>query len=115
VSNELKFYCWSRWSTCTKARRALNQTSHEYEFRDFFKEQLSADEIRNLSKLTSIDEMFAWKSPSSKDYRELRGKASDDELIELMIREPRLIRRPILTDGLKIVFGYKQGAYDELI
>ena len=59
--------------------------------------------------------MFAWKSPSSKPYRELRGKAGDDELIELMLEEPRLIRRPILTDGKNIVFGFKQGAYDELI
>ena len=59
--------------------------------------------------------MFAWKSPSSKPYRELRGNATDDELIELMINEPRLIRRPILTDGSKIVFGFKQGAYEELI
>jgi len=59
--------------------------------------------------------MFAWKSPSSKPYRELRGKATDDELIELMLKEPRLIRRPILTDGSKIAFGFKQGAYDEMI
>jgi arsenate reductase-like glutaredoxin family protein len=59
--------------------------------------------------------MFAWKSPSSKPYREMRGKASDDELIELMLEEPRLIRRPILTDGETIVFGFKQGSYDELI
>ena len=59
--------------------------------------------------------MFAWKSPSSKPYREKRGTASDAELIELMTSEPRLIRRPILTDGSQIIFGYKQGAYDELI
>ena len=59
--------------------------------------------------------MFAWKSPSSKPYRELRGTATDAELIELMVNEPRLIRRPILTDGSQIVFGFRQGAYDELI
>tara|TARA_B110000116_G_scaffold56450_1_gene47981 strand:- start:709 stop:888 length:180 start_codon:yes stop_codon:yes gene_type:complete len=59
--------------------------------------------------------MFAWKSPSSKPFRELRGKATDDELIELMVKEPRLIRRPILTDGDQIVFGFKQDAYDEII
>jgi arsenate reductase len=59
--------------------------------------------------------MFAWRSPSSKPYRDLRGKATDDELIALMAKQPRLIRRPILTDGSRIVFGFKQGAYDELI
>lgn len=59
--------------------------------------------------------MFAWKSPSSRPYRDLRGTATDAELVELMANEPRLIRRPILTDGSQIVFGFKQGAYDNLI
>jgi arsenate reductase len=76
---------------------------------------LSLDEIKKLSELSSVDEMFAWRSPSSKPYRELRCKATDEELIKMMAEEPRLIRRPILTDGSQIVFGFKQGAYDELI
>ena len=59
--------------------------------------------------------MFSWKSPSSKPFRELRGKTTDDELIELMVEQPRLIRRPILTDGDQIVFGFNQDAYDEII
>ena len=59
--------------------------------------------------------MFAWRSPSSKSYTDLCGKATDEELIKMMAEEPRLIRRPILTDGSQIVFGFKQGAYDELI
>ncbi len=76
---------------------------------------MSLDEIKKLSELSSVDEMFAWRSPSSKPYRELRGKATDEELIKMMAEEPRLIRRPILIDGSQIVFGFKQGAYDELI
>jgi arsenate reductase-like glutaredoxin family protein len=32
-----------------------------------------------------------------------------------MASEPRLIRRPILTDGSRVVMGFKQGAYDGLI
>ena len=58
--------------------------------------------------------MFAWRSPSSKSYRDLRGKASDEELIDLMTKEPRLIRRPILSDGSQIIFGFKKHAYDDL-
>ncbi len=65
--------------------------------------------------MTSVDEMFAWRSPSSKPYSNLRGKATDEELVEMMVNEPRLIRRRILTDGKQVVFGFKQGAYDELI
>ncbi len=82
--------------------------------RDFFKDQLSHAEIKDISELCSVDEMFAWRSPSSKPYRNLRGEASDEELIDLMSKEPRLIRRPILLDGSQIIFGFKKDAYDRL-
>lgn len=84
----------------------------EYELRDFFRDQLSHGEIKDISELCSVDELFAWRSPSSKPYRSLRGEVSDEELIDLMSKEPRLIRRPILLNNYKIVFGFKQGAYD---
>ncbi len=84
----------------------------EYELRDFFKDKLSHAEIKDIAELSSVDEMFAWRSPSSKPYRNLRGEASDEELIDLMSKEPRLIRRPILLNNYQIAFGFKQGAYD---
>ena len=84
----------------------------EYEQRDFFKNQLSHGEIKDISERCSVDKMFAWRSPSSKPYRSLRGEASDEELIDLMSKEPRLIRRPILLNNYQIVFGFKPGAYD---
>ena len=76
---------------------------------------MTVDEINRLSELSSVGEMFAWRSPSSMPYRELRGTATDAELVELMASEPRLIRRPILTDGSRIIIGFKQGAYDGMI
>jgi len=86
----------------------------EYELRDFFKDKLSHAENKDIAELSSVDEMFAWRSPSSKAYRNLRGEASDEELIDLMSKEPRLIRRPILLDGSQIIFGFKKDAYDGL-
>ncbi len=55
--------------------------------------------------------MFSWRSPSAKPYRDQRGQLSDDELIDLMLEEPRLIRRPILITGDEVLFGYKAEEY----
>ncbi|MCZ6538370.1 MAG: hypothetical protein O6922_00895 [Chloroflexi bacterium] len=68
-----------------------------------------------MSEFSSVDALFSWRSPTSMPYRDLRGTLTDAELIALMAGEPRLIRRPILTDGSQIVVGFKPGAYDELI
>ena len=87
----------------------------EYEIRDFFKDEFSSIEIKKLSGLAPVDEMFAWRSRSSMPYRDRRSCLSDEQLIELMANEPRLIRRPILADGSKIIFGFRAGAYDEML
>ena len=55
--------------------------------------------------------MFSWRSPSAKEYRDRRGKLSDEELIDLMMENPRLIRRPILITGNDVLFGFDAEEY----
>ena len=58
-----------------------------------------------------MDEMFSWRSPSAKEFRDQRGRLSDDQLIDLMLEEPRLIRRPILVVGDDVLFGFDAEEY----
>lgn len=55
--------------------------------------------------------MFSWRSPSAKPFRAQRGELSDDRLIDLMLEEPRLIRRPILITGKQVLFGFDAEEY----
>lgn len=66
------------------------------EERDFYKDPLSRDELEELASIVTIDELFSWRSPSARRHREKRGELSDADLIDLMMEEPRLIRRPIV-------------------
>ena len=61
--------------------------------------------------MADINEMFSWRSPSARPYRDRRGEFSDDELIDLMLEEPRLIRRPILITGDQVLFGFDAAEY----
>lgn len=87
------------------------QATDNADQRDFFKDRLSREEIEAIAKLTTLDEMFSWRSPSAKLYRDRRGEISDDELIDLMLEEPRLIRRPILITGGEVLFGFDASEY----
>ncbi len=49
--------------------------------------------------------MFNFRSPSFLKLGLDREKLSDDDLIGLMLQEPRLIRRPIVKVGRKIYFA----------
>ncbi len=64
-----------------------------------------------IAGMASLDEMFSWRSPSAKPYRDRRGQIPDDELIDLMLEEPRLIRRPILITGKTVLFGFDAAEY----
>ena len=58
-----------------------------------------------------VNEVFSWKSPSAKQYRDQRELLNGDKLIELMLSEPRLIRRPILIFDKKIILGFRESEY----
>ena len=68
--------------------------------RDFFADTLSEEEIRTLAADTSATAMFSAKSPTVKKLGLDPNALTDDEKVQLMAGEPRLIRRPIVViDG----------------
>ena len=76
--------------------------------RDFFKQRLSADELVAL---------FAGRDPRkflskrSKKYKKLSlasANITEKELIELMVVDPTLIRRPLVVSGETIIVGFDQ-------
>ena len=73
--------------------------------RDFFKELFTRDEIKELLKGKPASEMFSFRSPSFKALGLDQAKLTDDELINMMLKEPRLIRRPIVKIGRNVYFG----------
>ena len=83
--------------------------------RDIFADPLSEDELAGLARLASVEELFSWKSRSAREYRELRGRAGEEELLRLMAKEPRLIRRPVTVRGGRAVVGFDAGALEALM
>ena len=73
--------------------------------RDFFKEPFSRAEIEKLLQGVTPSEMFNFRSPSFKKMEMERDKLTDAKLIDLMLKEPRLIRRPVVKLGKKVYFS----------
>ena len=73
--------------------------------RDFFKETLSEGEIRELASLVGIEQIFARRSPSLKQMGLADKELSEDEIVRLMLQEPKLVRRPMMRVGDKLMVG----------
>lgn len=115
MPQHLRFYTWRSCSTCRDARKFLYNLGIEVEERDFFQDTLSREELTQLVSTIGIENLFSWRSPSAKPYRERRDTVSDYELVEAMLDEPRLIRRPIITTpNTDPIVGFNKTAYTQL-
>ena len=82
----------------------LLQNGVQLEERDYFKDPFSESEIRELAQSDSISAMFARRSPSLKKLGLADQELSEEEMVSLMLQEPRLVRRPlVLMDGKLLV------------
>ena len=83
--------------------------------RDFFKNPFNQSEIEELLQGKPASEMFNFRSPSFKQLGLEREKLSDKELINLMLKEPRLVRRPVVLINGKVYFGADKSVLEGLI
>lgn len=81
--------------------------------RDFFKDGFTEVELRDLLGDTNPAEVFSWRSPSARKLGLDKETVSADELIRLMIEEPRLIRRPLIQVEGRLIVGTDKKAMAE--
>ncbi len=93
----------------------LLQKGLEVSDRDFFKDALSEAEIRELAAMAGTENIFARRSPSLKKMGLADKELSDDEMVKLMLQEPKLVRRPLLKVGDKLMVGGGNAAVAEAI
>ena len=115
MTAKVDFYCWVKWNTCRKAKEFLSQKNVEINERDFFKNLFNREEIEELLQGRPASEMFNFRSPSFKKLGMEREKLSDNELIDLMLKEPRLVRRPVVRIGDKVHFNADKSVLESLI
>jgi len=93
----------------------LSQKNVEINERDFFKEPFTREEIKALLQEKHASDMFSFKSPSFKALGLKQEKFKDNDLINLMLKEPRLIHRPVIKIGKKVYFGADVKMLGEII
>ena len=91
------------------------QNGLEVTDRDFFKETFSESEIRELAAMAGTENIFARRSPSLKKLSLADKELSDDEMVELMLQEPKLVRRPLIKVGGKLMVGGGTAAVEAAI
>ena len=94
-------------------RAWLHEKGVDVEERDFFQQRFSEDELRQLLHEQNLSGAFSWNSPSFKALGLAPDGLNDEILLQLMLQEPRLIRRPLVKIGDRLIIGGAQKTLDE--
>jgi arsenate reductase (glutaredoxin) len=106
-----RFYWKSTCSTCRDARSfILNDLGAALDERNYAKEPLTIAELNEIFKRADPRAYINPKSPAYKTMG-LKGKVlTREEAIDLMAKEPNLIKRPLTIAGRKIIAGFDRDA-----
>jgi regulatory protein spx len=95
----------------------LEQNKVEFSYHNLLKEQLSLKDLKKLAginKLT-VKDLINRRSQVFKkmdiDFDSLDEEAAAD----LISNNPRILIRPLLTDGKKLILGFKEVEYQQLL
>lgn len=110
-----KFYCYSRCSTCKKAKKWLDEHGVVYEQQDLVELPPTKEEL--LTWISNSDQNLRYFfNTSGQHYRQLRLKdkvaqMSVAEAAELLASDGKLIKRPLMVEGTKVTCGFKEDVY----
>ena len=113
------FIEYPKCSTCKKAKKYLDDNNIKYENRHIVENNPTKEELKKWIKKYNLDIKKLFNTSGMK-YRELNLKEklqsiNDEEKIEILSSDGMLIKRPLLITEDKIIVGYKENEYKELI
>ena len=96
-----------RWGKSRKTLKMLRDNGHEPNNIEYIKNPPSANDINTICKLLCKDPIDIIRT-SEKLYRDLNINDmdwDDDDLINAMVKFPKLLERPIVIRGEKGIIG----------
>jgi Spx/MgsR family transcriptional regulator len=114
--SEIDLYVHPTCTSCRNAQAWLDERGVPYERRDYFRDRFSRDELAGIlasAGLTPRDVL----SKRARAYKELVGDRdlTEAQLLDLMIQEPTLLRRPLTVSGHEAVIGFDRKGLERLV
>lgn len=108
------------YTSCTSCRNTIDQlkgADAEFESRDFFRNRFSREELQDVLTRAGLTprEILSRRSKVYKARTEEIEALDDDALLDLMLVEPTLLRRPLVTKGDEVIVGHNATKLAELI
>ncbi|MBI4547970.1 MAG: glutaredoxin family protein, partial [Ignavibacteriae bacterium] len=105
--SKLTIYQKPACTTCRNVMNILKEAGVDYEAINYYINPISKSKLKSLLKKMGLQakDILRTKEPIHKKLKLVGKQISEDELIDLMIRHPDLIQRPIVEKGTKAILA----------
>lgn len=106
----VNLYITSSCTSCRKAKAWLEEHNIEYIERNIITDPLTVDEIKSILRLTEngTDEIISTNSKTFQELNVIIESLPLNELYELIMKNPKMLRRPIILDEKRLQIGYNE-------
>jgi arsenate reductase len=114
----VRLYQYPKCSTCRKAMKWLDAAGVSVNAVDLVASPISNDELRALHARSGLP-LARFFNTSGESYRaggfkERLKSMTEDEAFEALSADGKLVKRPILDTGKKVLVGFDEKRYSEL-
>lgn len=115
----MKFICYPKCSTCKKAQNWLDSRGTEYTLRDIKTDNPTYEELKEWYEKSGLP-LKKFFNTSGMLYRSMNLKdkldfMTDEEKLRLLAEDGMIVKRPILLAGSKVLLGFKESEWSEII
>ena len=94
-------------TTCRQVHAALKESGVDFDAVNYYVDLIPKKKLSELLRKMKMSprELLRTKEPVYKTLRLGERDLSDDEIVELMVRNPDLIQRPIVEKGARAILA----------
>ena len=116
--NRYLFICYSKCSTCQKAKKFLLEHNIAFEERGIKENNPTVDELKLWHRVSGLP-LKKFFNTSGLLYKELGLKEklptmSEDAMLAVLSSDGMLVKRPLLIADDKVLIGYNEKEYEKL-
>ena len=114
----MTFICYSKCSTCQKAKTFLDEAGAEYTVRDIKTDNPTYDELKSWLAMSGLPVKKLFNTSGllykSMNLKERLPAMSEGECLKLLATDGMLVKRPLLIDGQRVLVGFKRDEWESL-
>ena len=103
----IKIWHNNRCSKSREAKTILDESGKDFEVFEYLKNEFTKDELITIKKQLGISDIRDMLRHKEAEYKELdiaNESKTEDEILDLVVKTPKLVERPIIIkDGVAVI------------